>query len=182
MSEVWKEAYEVVGSGVQVAKDFFDRVSAAQDRQWEFAKSYGASGLRPDRSGGIRSLLFKKMPENFRKIGTEQGLIECVPHKGSKAGKEIYADFNAVERAPTERELLDYFGWNGRSPMWNGRIYFGSVTKLVLPSVRYLIRLPRQIGDGFVASPELKLIPMAEYLQAFEDHNAVVRKSKRKAA
>ncbi|MGE0602193.1 MAG: hypothetical protein AB7O46_00220 [Xanthobacteraceae bacterium] len=175
--EVWKEAYEIVGDGTKIAEDFYARISAAQDEQWKFVKAHGGQGFRPGHGGDIRSVLFKKRPPNWRSIGKDQGMEECVPHKGSNAGKQLAKSMSAVVRAPVERDLLYAFGWNG-SPIYGGKIYFGAVSKITLPRIRYLVRLPRQIDDGFVVPPELSLITMGEYVQAFEDHNAAVRSRK----
>lgn len=176
--EVWKEAYEVVGAGIAVAEDFF----AEQERQakalWTIVEELGADGYRPSYTGGIRSLYFKELPEGYRKVGRDNGLVECMPHKGRALGKEVAQRLKDAPSVPRSEVLADKFGWGGRSPMDGYMIYGPTATKLSLPAVRYLLRFPRQLNDGYAPPDTLKLIPMSEYIRAFEDHNAEVAKLK----
>lgn len=173
--EVFKEAYEIVGGGLLVAEEFFFECEAAEAAQWELVEAFGAKGYRPAHGGTMRSLFFEAVPEGFRRIGREGDLVECVPHKGKSGGKEIAARLASAPRITPSGKLADKFGWQGRMPIDGSRIFFATSSKVELPMVRYFVRLPRQIDDGFIAPDTLRLISTAEYLRAFEDHNAALK-------
>lgn len=176
--EVWKEAYEVVGAGIPLAEAFYAEHKEQSRLLWAAVEAFGASGYRPSHDGGIRNLLFKEVPSNFRVVGKNEKYFECVPHKGRAGGKELAERIAELPRVTPEHRLSDLFGWGGRSPLDGYNIYYAAASKLELPSVRYLLRLPRQLDDGWAAPDTLKLIPMSEYIRAFEVHNAEVAKLK----
>lgn len=173
--EVFKEAYEIIGEGLPIAEAFFAEREAAEKAQWEIVEAFGAKGYRPGHGGNMRSLFFETLPENFRRIGREGGLIECVPHKGRTGGKDAAAKLASGPIVTPSHKLADKFGWQGRSPFDGRLIYYATATKIELPSVRYLLRLPRLIDDGFVPPEALRLMPMSEFMRAFEDHNTAAK-------
>lgn len=175
MTDVFKVPYEIVGAGIPIAEKFYAEIDAAMKDRWEFITSLGADGYRPGWQGTIRSLLFKEVPDGWRKIGTDQGRAECIPHKGSKAGKEIARRIADAPRVTPENDLAYLFGWEGRSPFDGRLLYHAAVTKMEFPRVRYLMRIPREANDGFVPPDTLVEIKQSEYAKAFEDHNEAVR-------
>jgi hypothetical protein len=175
---VFKTPYEIVGEGIATAKAFYAERDAAEIEQWKIVKQFGAKGLRPGWRGSVRSLFFKEVPSGFRQIGKDaSGLLECVPHKGSKIGKDAAKALATAVQVPEENALADLFGWAGRRPVdgVRGLIFNATATRVTLPSVRYLLMLPREEGDGFNPPASLIELKQSEYAKAFEDHNAAVR-------
>jgi len=182
MPDVFKTPYEIVGEGIPIAEAFYAERDAAASEVWKLVEALGADGYRPGWGGTIRSLLFKELPANYRQIGRDKDRVECVPHKGTKAGKNLAKVISGAVRIPDEQKLADAFGWEGRSPCDGTRIYWATVTRMELPSVRYLMRLPRTTDDGFVPPATLIEIKQSEYAKAFEDHNEAARASNKETA
>lgn len=180
--EVFKEAYEVTGETLLIkCRDHFNAKDRVTDAQWRFVKTLGGRGFRPSHNGGISSVLFaKKLPEGWRQIGTDNGMIEARPHKGTKTGREAMDKIQACARVPDDAPLLKVLGWTGNSPMYGGRIYYASITKLTMPKERFLVRVPRQLYDGFKPHALLLQIPMLDYLKAFDDHNKEAEKRRKR--
>ena len=172
---VTKIPYEIVGEGIPIAEKFYAEFDAKTQARWDAVTALGAVGYRPGWRNSTRSLFFKELPNGYRKIGSDKGMVECVPHRGSKLGKEFSRQFAAIPRVPDEGELPDLFGWEGRSPFDGRLIYRAVAVRLELPTTRYLIRLPRADDDGYVPPPTLREMLQSEFVKAFEEHNAAAR-------
>lgn len=183
MSNIWKEAFEVVGDGVPVVTAFYEKRRAESAALWEAVKGFGASGYRPSYNGGIRSLYFPELPKHYRQIGVgDERLLECVPRKNSTAGRALADAIAAVPVVTPESDILYEFGWSGDRPTDGYRVFHATMARVQLPALRYLACFPRQLDDGFAPPATLRAIPMSEYLRAFEDHNAAVAAKKALAA
>jgi len=171
--------YEIIEDGIAIAEAMYAKHDEARKAQFEIAKSLGASGFRPSRSGGIASLLFEALPDGFRRTGNSEGKIEAVPALNTKAGKAAKAAMAEAPTAINTDVLAEEFGWNGEwAIVGDGRVYFASATRLMLPSPRYFITVPRQPNDGVVMADTVRELLQSEYAAAFEDHNAAVRELK----
>lgn len=190
---VYKEYYEVVGkAALAKARAFADARAKARDAQWAIVRSYGADAYRPMRYGSIRSLMFlpgKEVPAGLRKVGTENGMTEYEPSRGTTAGKKIYSELCAAPRVEEWGKFADEFGWKGRSPMdecHGGRtgmaIYHATGVHVKRPKERFMLQLPRERGDRWKKPPGLRQIRESQWLAHIEDHNAAVERAKKRKA
>lgn len=175
---IFHTPYEIVGTGVPIAEAFYAEWDGIREQQMAFVSTFGAEGYVPGHSGGVASLLFKELPAGFRQIGKRNGLVQAVPHKGTKIGKEAAAKLAELPRAKQEQALSYLFGWSADRWVMDGLrgvIYRPVVVRLMLPSPRYLIQLPRETGDGFEPPETLRELTQTEYAAAYDAHNAAVR-------
>lgn len=195
MSEhVFKEHYEITGTdALAKARAFETEREKAFEAHWALVKDLGGVGFRPDHGGQIKSVMFKnvngKTPSGWRKIGTENGNLECAPARNTAAGRALTKKMALVMRNPSWRTFADGFGWEGRSPMAqsSGRrlgmlIYFGGGLSIDMPRKRFFLIFPRTLDDGWVAPQGLTQIRESEMLRAIEDHNAALKATKAKSA
>jgi hypothetical protein len=180
MSTVFVTTYEVTGA-LDVARAHYAAIDAAIRKQWAFISDVNGIGFRPDSKGGIRSVLFHDLPPGWRKIGTEKGDIEAVPHKGSNLGKVAATKLSELPRAPQPHDLASAFGYNPpHFAIDNGRIYFATDCIVTFPSERIFLRLPRFVDDGFMPDEDrLRAIPESEFMTAIEAHNAEAKRKRK---
>ncbi|MFY0735660.1 hypothetical protein [Aurantimonas sp. NFXS3] len=180
-ASVFKTPYEVVGEGFQIAKAFYAECDRVREVQWAIAKSFGAKGYRPSHNGGMRSLFFKELPEGFREIGRDGDNIEAVPRKTTKVGKAAQAKLDAAPRSPQNDELARRLGWDVGMVISGSTIYHATASRIGLPTLRYLIMVPRHEDDEWTPPASLKELTQSEYRLAFHEHNAEVERRKRAA-
>ncbi|PTR05067.1 MULTISPECIES: hypothetical protein [unclassified Novosphingobium] len=177
MSTVFLTTYEVIGA-LDAARAHYAAINAAVRTQWAFVTEVNGEGFRPDSNGGVRSIFFHELPPGWRKIGSENGNVEAVPHKGSNLGKVAARKLLELPRAPQPHALASAFGYNPpHFAIENGRIYFATDLTVTFPSERIFLRLPRFADDGFVPDEDkLRAIPESEFMAAIEAHNAEARR------
>lgn len=181
MARVYVTTYEVIGAGEAIADQHYAKVNEAKDAHWQFVKSVGGVGYRPDHNGGLRSVFFAEMPKGWRKSGGSGAKIEAIPRKGSKAGEALIAAIGGLLRAPTPGELAAALGFAPKEWAFcdSGVIYFPTELRVEFPAKRSFVRLPRSAGDGYEPDETmLRALPESELMKALEDHNEVVRQRK----
>lgn len=178
MSKVYVTTYEIIGDGIALYDSHYADVDAAKAAHWAFSQDVGGVGYRGETYGRLRSVFFKELPTGWRKVGTDRGYIEAVPHKGSVRGKQLAAQIAKLPRVPETSVLAKRFGYSPPElaiDQCRGRIYFPTDLSLEYPAKRYFLRLPRFTGDQFAPDEAtLRAIPESELLKAVEDHNSEV--------
>ena len=176
MNYTYKEYYKLSGSSFQIAELFNAEREAALKRWHKFVEELGAVSARPDHTGCMRSLLFagKDVPVNWRQIGQHDGGIECVPHRGSKAGKKITVE---LKKLPRVRGYLSAVGRiskdisKANQVKSGNRIMWATAQRLSFPEVIYLVSVPRALDDGLKIPKDWIELSEREYTLAFHDHN-----------
>jgi hypothetical protein len=176
VSGVYTTTYEIVGDGLAKAEAHYAKSAQAWQAHWDWAESIGGSGIRPDHSGGLRSVFFDgDPPKGWRKIGSQSGKTEAVPNRGTKSGKAAEEAMRSLPRAPRPDELAAAFGYSPNELAVDcnaGVIYFPTELRVTHPAPRTFLRLPRFDRDGFTPNEaELRAIPESELMKAVEDHN-----------
>jgi hypothetical protein len=185
MSKVYVTTYEVVGAGLAKADTYYALVDEARQAHWDWAESIGGSGIRPDHSGGLRSVFFDgDLPKGWRRSGGQQGKTEAVPNRGTKSGKEAERQMQALPRTPRPDELAAAFGYRPNEMAMDGTaIYFPTEMRVAFPMPRTFVRLPRFERDSFTPNEaELRAVPESELMKAVEDHNEEARRQREKVA
>jgi hypothetical protein len=186
MSKVYVTTYEIIGSGLAKAAQYYADADAAQAKHWEHVEAVGGEGMRPDHNGGLRSVFFKELPAGWREIARQSGKMEAVPRRGTKAGKAAQEALDALPRIPRPCALASALGYNPAEMALDGErgvIYFPTELRVSFPAQRFFIRLPRFEKDGFTPDDaELKAVPESELMKAVEDHNAEAARSRQKEA
>lgn len=177
MADVYTEYYRLSGDSLLEADAFHEERQAAVEAWMKFIEPLGGTSARPNRDGTLRSVMFpgKEPPDGWRKIGRHEGGIECVPHKGRKAGKEVAALMKDLPKVHEYNELLRRIAPDvaGSTQIKGGnRIMFATCQRLSLPDVTFLASVPRAIGDGLEVPNEWIELKEAEYTLAFHEHNA----------
>jgi len=177
LNNTFREYYKLSGASFETAEAFHTERSAAVKNWHIFVGGIGALSARPDHSGRMKSLLFagKKAPDGWRKIGAHEEKIECVPHRGSKAGEKIAEEINSLSKVydynvAVERISLDVAKAeqikNGNRMMWT------ATQRLSLPEVVYVVSVPRALNDGLQIPNDWIEINEREYTLAFHKHNS----------
>lgn len=170
--------YECVGPGVEIADAHYRAVDAARAEHFAFMRRHGAVALRPSKwCGDVQSLLFSgnEAPSGWRIIGREDGdRIECYPDQRTKLGKALIKEFSALPKAPGDRHLAGQFDFH-ESPMDGNRIFWPTAVRVLVPTTRTFLRLPRTEGDGWPGHPGLAEVSEGEMMRALEAHNAAAR-------
>lgn len=178
MRQVFVTTYEVIGTGVPIAAEYYANLDKARKAHWQFVKSVGGVGFRPAHWGSIRSVMFDKLPEGWKQIATDKGRIEATPRKTSKAGKAFAEAIRKLPDTPKGEKLAGMLGYNpDQMAMDGGTIYFATETRVLFPAERIFVRIPRFAEDGFDPDPAmLRALPESEFMKAIEDHNAEVKR------
>ena len=173
--------FEIIGEGRPIADEFEAAKTAAKTSFCAFAQYVGGVGYRPGSNGQLRSVFFAdELPQGWKMIGQERGMIEAMPKKSTKAGialRERYADLPEI---PQASQLARDLGYSPNfMPTGNGKIYFPSELRVRIPTERHFLRLPLTAEDGF-APDAARLIEVleSEFMRAVEDHNAEVRRQR----
>lgn len=183
MSEpVHRIYYEVVGAGLPIAAEHYALKNGRAEAGFAIAHSFGAVGFRPNHGTGIRQLIFiakaSEPPEGFKLDATEPGgRIACKPDKRTAKGKTAVAALAAFEGMPTDEELAAALGYAAsRAPMDGYKIYWPKACRLLFPSERLFLDIPRQAGDGWEPPEHLVEVPTSTFMLAMETHNAEARR------
>lgn len=183
--KVFVTTYEVIGTGIPIYQEFEAKRKATNEAGHDLADEFGAQGFRPFAScGRPRTMIFKdNLPKGWRKIGMVDGMVEAVPNKGTKAGKEAQQRMSAIEAAPEAMHLAGQLGYNPREMAMDGfSIYFPTALAVAHPEPRFFVRIPRTAGDGFEPDPAiLRALPESEFMKAIEDHNAEAARTREAA-
>lgn len=186
MSQIFKIHYEIIGAGLEVSTIHFEECAAARRAHWNFVNEVGGDGMRPTGHGGLRSVFFKTLPSNWRKIGARDQLIEAVPSKNSAAGKALAKQIAELPQAPEPSVLAAKLGYMPNSLVLDcnsGIIYFPVAVEITFPTKRHFLRIPRTLDDGFEPDPAiLRECREWEFMRCVEDHNAEARRQQEQAA
>lgn len=186
MSQIVKIHYEIVRAGLEISTAHFEECAAAKRAHWQFVDEVGGSGLRPTGHGGLRSVFFKTLPPNWRKIGSRDQLIEAIPSKTSATGKALAKQIAELPQAPEPSILAGKLGYGPNQLVIDGDrgiIYFPTAVELTFPTKRHWLRIPRTLDDGFEPDPAiLAECRESEFMRAVEDHNAEARRQQEQAA
>lgn len=184
MTAVHVTTYEVVGDGIALADEHYAQLRAARAAHWAVATKFGAHGYRPSSGGGgIYTLFFKgsEPPAGFRLVGRVGESVECAPRKGSKVGNDALAAFSAPGlRSPSDCALAAMFGFH-EMPTDGRSLFFATSTRVLAPSPRTFLRLPRTATDGWPGHEHLMEVPESTFMLALETHNAAARAAKEAA-
>lgn len=177
MSKVFVTTYEVIGA-LDIATIHYAVVDAAQKACFDFADQVGGEGYRPSTNGSLRSVFFKALPAGWRKIGADHRAVEAVPLKSTKIGKALAAQMAALPSAPSSHDLAALFGYNPpHFPIDGGRIFFVTDLRILFPSERIFLSIPRFAEDGFKPDETiLRALPESEFMAAIEAHNTEARR------
>lgn len=189
MSQVFVTTYKVVPPFQKIAEEHFAGVARVQASHAAVMKEFGAVAYRQDYARRLHSLYFpadQLPPPGFRQTNDKRdqnGTIiqEAVPTRSTKIGKELYRRFGDTERVPADFLLAEKFGWKHEAQYDGHRRFFPTVQELILPKVRYFIRLPRTLDDGWTGHLGLMAIPEDAYMWELENHNRLARASKEAA-
>lgn len=176
MNYTYREYYKLSGSSFQIAETFNDEREAALKCWHSFVKELGAVSARPDGSGSMRSLLFagKDVPVNLRQTGSHDGGVECVPHRGSKAGKELADRLKAMPKVRDYKAAIELISKDiSRASQVKSvnRIMWTTAQRLSFPEITYLVTVPRALNDGLKIPKDWVELSEREYTLAFYDHN-----------
>ena len=182
MSQVYVTTYEIIGAGLPIAHDFYNRQEAAREEHFRFAEDVGGQGYRPHGMGGLSSVFFAgpQLPAGWRKIGTHGSKIEARPNNGTKLGKAFGARIAALPRLPQADDLASALGYSPKEMVFDsnrGTVFFPTELRVAHPIDRMFVRLPRIAGDDFKPDETmLRAIPESELMKAVEDHNAETKR------
>jgi len=177
LNSTFREYYKLSSSSFETAEAFHAEREEALKSWHIFVDKIGALSARPDRSGYMKSVLFagENVPDNWRQIGRHEQGVECVPHRGSKAGKEIAEKMKSLPRVLDYKTVIERISVdvakssqvrNGNLMMWT------TAQRLSLPEVVYVVSVPRALNDGLQIPDDWIEINEREYTLAFHKHNS----------
>ena len=172
------EHYEINDAGRALAEAHFAAVDAARQAAFSYAKEIGADSVQIGNRGGILAFAFKgEVPAGLRRTGERDAYTIAVPNMKTERGREIADRMSSSDlHGPTDEDLVRQFGFSTASLPTDGRsLYFPTVTRLRLPTERFVLKLPFDEGRGLAPHPGLTPLQESEYIAAFENHNAAVR-------
>ena len=176
MNYTYREYYKLSGSSFRIAEDFHADRELALKFWHSFVKKLGAVSARPDGLGSMSSLLFagKDVPENWRQIRSLDEGIECVPHRGSKAGKELSSRLKAMPKVNGYKAAIELISKDiarANQVKSGNRIMWTTAQRLSFPEIIYLVSVPRALDDGLKIPKDWVELSEREYTLAFHDHN-----------
>lgn len=176
MNYTYTEYYKLSGSSFRIAEDFHADRELTLKCWHSFVEKLGAISARPDSSGSMRSLLFagKDVPVNWRQTGRHDGGIECVPHRGSKTGKELANKLKTMPKVRDYKAAIELISKDiaRASQVKSGnRIMWTTAQRLSFPEITYLVTVPRALDDGLKIPKDWIELSEREYTLAFHDHN-----------
>ena len=186
MSQVFVTTYKVTPTYQSIADAHYAEIDRVRDVHIAVMKEFNAVAYRQNHARGLNSLFFpadQVPPPGFRQTIDKQmhaGIMvqEAVPAKSTKIGKELHKRFQEIERMPSDFELAKAFGWMHQHQYDEHRRYFPTAQRLMLPHVRYFIRLPRTVDDGWGGHFGLVAIPEDAYMMELEAHNKLAREAR----
>lgn len=175
--DVFVVTYEVPADRPEVV-EFNDAVRAADAQTLQYVESVGGVGFyTTSLFGTLHGVIFPDLigrAEHWKVLDRVDGGVLCVP-KRTKVAAETRAEFDAAPAIPQPVTLARALGWSGARPTDGRKTYWATVSQLALPSPRVMLRLPRQIGDGWEVPPFFIERSEGDYMRAIEAHNALVR-------
>lgn len=176
MNNTFREYYKLSGRSFEKAEAFnAERTDAI--KCWNaFVDKVGATSARVDHSGHMRSLLFagKKVFEGWRKTGSHEKGIECVPHRGSKLGKKLAEEIKLLPKVCDYNTAIDKDVAKAEQFKSGNRIMWTTTQRMSFPKVVYLVSVPRALNDGLEIPKDWVEINEREYSLAFHNHNTEV--------
>lgn len=179
--DVFRVTYEVPADRPEVA-GFNEAVAKALWTTQEFVDSVEGIGFyTASLRGYCTGVVFPDLVGRadcwraYERVYAEghSGAVLCVPKK-TKAAKSIRLAFEALPNVPQSADLARALGWVNGAPSDGTKIYWATVKQLALPHPRVLLRLPRQIGDGWTPPDFFVERTEGDYMRAIEAHNAML--------
>jgi hypothetical protein len=177
MKYEFTEYYELTGKAVDDAEIFHDTREQAIHSWMAFADTIGAESMSHHANGTVRSILVKlnkDIPDGWRKSSVRDGLQECVPHKGRKAGKAIIIEMADLPKVlpyekvmPLELRSVELF-----KP---AAVVYPTCQRLCADRLRYVVSLPRNLNDALEIPDTWANISEREYTTSFSEHNAAAK-------
>jgi hypothetical protein len=174
MNYEFTEYYDLTGSAIDAAEIFHAERKRAISVWWMFADKIGADSMSHNNNGTVSSILVKlnkEVPDGWRKICIRNGLQECVPHKGRKAGKAIVIEMADLPRVLPYVHVLPK---DIRTVLLNkpSSVVFPTCQRLSADRIRYVVSVPRGLNDELKIPDTWSIISEREHAAAFSEHNA----------